>query len=150
MQSRRDHFGGTSGEHNLEWMLHRLIRSLPSIVQEPLMKYFSNLVAKLCPTLATPQTVAYGVPLSMGFSRQEYWSGKALTKSRSEPRVTEHISKALLGHPLWGCLLDIMAPACLSPADQVTSLLGSCSTATTYSLLDFLFSTRPVGMKAPS
>ena len=114
------------------------------------MKQFSSLVAKLCPTLATPQTVAYGVPLSMGFSRQEYWSGKALTKSRSEPRVIEHISKALLGHPLWGCLLDITAPACLSPADQVTSLLGSCSTATTYSVLDFLFSTRPVGMKASS
>ena len=24
---------------------------------------------------ATPQTVAYQAPLSMGFSRQEYWSG---------------------------------------------------------------------------
>ena len=23
----------------------------------------------------TPWTVAYGAPLSMGFSRQEYWSG---------------------------------------------------------------------------
>ena len=74
------------------------------------MKQFSSLVAKLYPALATSQTVACGVPLSMGFSRQEYWSGKALTKSRSEPRVTEHISKALLGHPLWGCLLDIIAP----------------------------------------
>ena len=30
------------------------------------------LVTKLCPTLATPWTVAYQVPLSMGFSRQEY------------------------------------------------------------------------------
>ena len=28
-----------------------------------------------CPTLATPWTVARQVPLSMGFSRQEYWSG---------------------------------------------------------------------------
>ena len=25
--------------------------------------------------LATPRTVAYQAPLSMGFSRQEYWSG---------------------------------------------------------------------------
>ena len=33
------------------------------------------LVAKPCPTLATPWTVACQVPLSMGFSRQEYWSG---------------------------------------------------------------------------
>ena len=33
------------------------------------------LVAKLCPTLATPWTVAHQAPLSMGFSRQEYWNG---------------------------------------------------------------------------
>ena len=32
-------------------------------------------VAQLCPTLATPWTVAFEVPPSMGFSRQEYWSG---------------------------------------------------------------------------
>ena len=30
-------------------------------------------VAQLCPTLATPQTVGFQAPLSMGFSRQEYW-----------------------------------------------------------------------------
>ena len=34
-----------------------------------------GLVARLCPTLVTPQTVAHQAPLSMGFSRQEYWSG---------------------------------------------------------------------------
>ena len=34
-----------------------------------------GLVAKLCPTLMTPWTVAHQAPLSMGFSRQEYWSG---------------------------------------------------------------------------
>ena len=33
------------------------------------------LVTKSCPTLVTPQTVARQAPLSMGFSRQEYWSG---------------------------------------------------------------------------
>ena len=33
------------------------------------------LVTQSCPTLATPWTVAYQAPLSMGFSRQEYWSG---------------------------------------------------------------------------
>ena len=32
-----------------------------------------GLVAKSCPTLATPWTVARQVPLSLGFSRQEYW-----------------------------------------------------------------------------
>ena len=34
-----------------------------------------SLVAKSCLTLATPWTVARKAPLSMGFSRQEYWSG---------------------------------------------------------------------------
>ena len=34
-----------------------------------------GLVAKLCPTLATPWTVAHQAPLPMGFSKQEYWSG---------------------------------------------------------------------------
>ena len=33
------------------------------------------LLAKSCPTLVTPWTVACQAPLSMGFSRQEYWSG---------------------------------------------------------------------------
>ena len=32
-------------------------------------------VTQSCPTLATPWTVAHKGPLSMGFSRQEYWSG---------------------------------------------------------------------------
>ena len=44
----------------------------------PLQLYLGGgggLVAKLRPTLATPWTVACQVPLSMGFSRQEYWSG---------------------------------------------------------------------------
>ena len=34
-----------------------------------------GLVAKLCPTLVIPWIVACQAPLSMGFSRQEYWSG---------------------------------------------------------------------------
>ena len=32
-------------------------------------------VAKSCLTLATPWTVAHQAPLSMGFPREEYWSG---------------------------------------------------------------------------
>ena len=36
---------------------------------------FGGVVAQSCPTLATPWTVACRAPLSMGFSRQEYWSG---------------------------------------------------------------------------
>ena len=34
-----------------------------------------GLVPKLCPTLAILWTAAFQAPLSMGFSRQEYWSG---------------------------------------------------------------------------
>ena len=34
-----------------------------------------ELVTQLCPTLATPWTVACQAPLSIEFSRQEYWSG---------------------------------------------------------------------------
>ena len=44
----------------------------------PLLQLFiflgGGLVTKLCPTLATPWTVACQAPLTMGFSRQEYWS----------------------------------------------------------------------------
>ena len=32
-------------------------------------------VAQSYPTLGDPWTVAHQAPLSMGFSRQEYWSG---------------------------------------------------------------------------
>ena len=34
-----------------------------------------GLVAKLCPTLATPWTATCQTPLSMGFPRQVYWNG---------------------------------------------------------------------------
>ena len=34
-----------------------------------------GLVTKLCPTLVIPWTVAPQALLSVGFSRQEYWSG---------------------------------------------------------------------------
>ena len=38
------------------------------------LKTGGGLVAKMCPTLMTPWTVAFQASLSMGFSRQEYWS----------------------------------------------------------------------------
>ena len=37
-----------------------------------------SLVAKSCPTHVTPWTVAHQAPLSVAFSRQEYWSGLPL------------------------------------------------------------------------
>ena len=47
---------------------------------------------------ATPWTVAYHAPLSLGFSRQEYWSGlpfqsKLPFKDRPEDRETEDREK---------------------------------------------------------
>ena len=44
-----------------------------------------GLVAKLCPTLVIPWTVACQAPLSMGFSRQEYWSGLPFPSPRDLP-----------------------------------------------------------------
>ena len=46
------------------------------------------LVAKLCPTLVTP-CVACQAPLSMGFSRQEYWGGLPFP---SRPRDQTQVS----------------------------------------------------------
>ena len=40
-----------------------------------MIKVPGGLVPKLCPTFATSWTVACQTPLSMGFSRKEYWSG---------------------------------------------------------------------------
>ena len=55
-----------------------------------------GLFAKLCPTLATPWTVARQAPPSMGFSRQEYWSGLPLPSPGDLPNPgTEPGSLAL-------------------------------------------------------
>ena len=35
----------------------------------------AGLVTKSSPTLVTPWTEAHQTPLTMGFSRQEFWSG---------------------------------------------------------------------------
>ena len=38
-------------------------------------------ITQSCPTLATPWTAAYQAPLSVGFSRQKYWSGVPMHES---------------------------------------------------------------------
>ena len=54
--------------------------------------WFGGLVTKSCPPLVTPWTVACQAPLSMEFSRQEYWnelpfpSPEDLPDSGIEPR----------------------------------------------------------------
>ena len=48
-------------------------------------------VAQSCPTIATPWTAAHQAPPSMGFSRQEYWSGVPLPSPPSKvTRVNCH------------------------------------------------------------
>ena len=72
--------------------------------------YGSGLVGKSCPTLATPWTVACQAPLSMGFSRQEYWSGLPFPspgnlpnpriKPRSPALQADSLPTELQGKPL--------------------------------------------------
>ena len=45
--------------------------------------------AQSCPTLATPWTVVCQAPLSVGFSRQEYWSGLPIFFSISCPYLVK-------------------------------------------------------------
>ena len=52
------------------------------------------LVTESCPTLVTPWTVVCQAPLSMGFSRQEYWSG--LPYSPSGILLTQGLNLHLL------------------------------------------------------
>ena len=82
--------------------------------------HFSNcfkngggLVTKSCPTLETPWTVACQAPLSMEFSRQEYWSGLPFSfslpfpgnlpdpgiKPRSPPSQADFLPTELQGKP---------------------------------------------------
>ena len=62
---------------NLAWM-YMNFKNLSFLFQIYLLSvYFERvvLVTKSCLTLAIPWTAAHQAPLSVGFSRQEYWSG---------------------------------------------------------------------------
>ena len=53
------------------------------------------LVAKLDPTLCEPMTVACQFPVSMGFPRQEFWSGLPFLSPGDLPHPeTESVSPA--------------------------------------------------------
>ena len=62
-------------------------------------------VAQLCRLLATPWTAAYQAPPSMGFDRQEYWSGVPLPSPGDlpdpgiEPRSPALEADALTSEP---------------------------------------------------
>ena len=64
------------------------------------------LVAQLCPILMTLWTVAHQAPLSMGFSRQVYWSGFSFLSAEDfldpgiKPGSPELKADSLLSEPL--------------------------------------------------
>ena len=72
----------------------------------------AGLVAKSCPTLGTPWTVAHQASLSMGFFRQEYWSGlpfpslaTAAKSFQSCPTLCDPIPGILQARTLeWGAI----------------------------------------------
>ena len=59
-----------------------------------------GVVAQLCPILVAPWTVAHQAPLSMGFLRQQYWSGLPFSFPRdlSDPGI-EPVSLVLRQSP---------------------------------------------------
>ena len=66
-----------------------------------------GLVAKSCPTLETPWTVALQAPLSMGSPRQEYWRELPFLSPGDLPRTGADILKKglsiFLGKPSQFC-----------------------------------------------
>ena len=63
-------------------------------------------VAQSCPTLATPWTAAHQAPLSMGFSRQKYWSGVPLPSPLLPYRLLQNIEHSPLCHTVGPCWLS--------------------------------------------
>ena len=61
----------------MRWMkLEPIIQSEVSQKEKHQIQYAAAAKSLQCVQLcATPQTAAHQVPLSLGFSRQEYWSG---------------------------------------------------------------------------
>ena len=75
-----------SNETRVSCLLLWQADSLPlSHLGSPIEKNGTGLVAKFCPTLETPLNVASQAPLSIEFSRQEYWSGLPFTSPRDLP-----------------------------------------------------------------
>ena len=71
-------------------------------------------VAQSCPTLATPRTAAYRAPPSMGFSRQEYWSGVPSPSPKAQSRCYLYSEPTGSAWP-WGPCLPLWAQ-CLLPS----------------------------------
>ena len=78
---------------------------------------------KSCPTLATPWTVACQAPLSMGFSRQKYWSGlpfpspKTVSLSALNDKIWESFSYESLRASAMKGILPLYLKVCLNLLD---------------------------------
>ena len=55
-------------------------------------------VVQSCQLLATPWTAAYQASPSMGFSRQEYWSGLPLPSPKESQRVGHDWAANIYSH----------------------------------------------------
>ena len=78
---------------------------------------FLPIVVKSCLTLVTPWTVTCQAPQSVGFSRQEYWSGLPFPSPGSPLNISSQFLLAYLVSPekslktLWGLLCFIFLAA---------------------------------------
>ena len=69
-----------------------------------------GLVAKSCPTIATSWTVARQAPLSMEFSRQEYWSGLPFPSPGDETLVSCIAGRSFTDWATRDCLKRAITP----------------------------------------
>ena len=79
-----------------------------------------------CPTLCNLWTIALQAPLSMGFSRQEYWSGLLCSPPGDLP--TQESSPRLLCILHWQAGLLLLAPLGKPPKIAI-AILWSCNSS---------------------
>ena len=85
------------------------------------------LVAKSCLTLCDPWTVVHQDPLSMGFPRQEYWSGLPFPSPRDFPDVMYFLFLAVLGLRCCTGFSLVAERGLLSGCDAQAFHRGGCS-----------------------
>ena len=64
-------------------------RSIKAWNKTPWAQWWWWFIATSCPTLETPWTEACQAPLSVGFSRQEYWSGLPFPAPKVKVKVVQ-------------------------------------------------------------
>ena len=98
----------------------------------PLATHIRCSVQLLCSLFAIPQTVAHQVPLSLGFSRQEYWNGLpfplpgALPLSGTEPMSP--VSPVLAGRFCTTALSGEPIAAYTAPRSMASGVNPTCLT----------------------